>query len=83
MTSAIDVHHIIPIESAMSDREMEALAFNPSNLQSLCIPCHQKTHQEMGKNTKEKVIERANIHLQRWIERHEQRHGDPSTIDER
>ena len=38
VASAIDIHHKIPVESARTPQEMEALCFNPSNLQSLCIP---------------------------------------------
>ena len=76
--SAIDVHHIIPIESAKTQEEMERLAFDPNNLKALCISCHVKTHKEMGKNTKEQVKERANIHLQRWIARHNKEQSSSS-----
>lgn len=76
--SAIDVHHKVPVESAHTLMEMEQLAFDWHNLQALCIPCHAKTHKEMGKNKKENVKERKDIRLQRWIERQSKRNGDPS-----
>ena len=37
VTSAIDIHHKTPVESARTPQEMEALCFNPSNLQSLLL----------------------------------------------
>lgn len=78
MRSAIDVHHKVPVESAHTIQEMEALCYDWNNLQALCIPCHAKTHKEMGKNKKENVKERKDIRLQRWIDRQSKRNGDPS-----
>lgn len=59
IVSAVDVHHIVPVESAdpNDQRAMERLAFDPNNLRSLCIPCHIKIHQEMRSHSKEKVAE--------------------------
>ncbi len=68
-TPAVDVHHIVPCETAETLAEMERLAFSVSNLRALCIPCHVKTHKEMGKSTRENHHQRANQALQRWIER--------------
>ena len=76
--SAIDVHHIIPVESARTVEEMEQLAYNENNLKALCISCHVAIHKEMGKNTKEQVKQRQDIYLQRWIDRHNKKNGDPS-----
>lgn len=73
--AAVDVHHIIPVESAHTLQEMEQLAFDPSNLKALCIPCHVKTHKDMGKNKKENVIERKQISLQRWIQKNRPSNG--------
>ena len=53
--SAVDVHHKKPVESAKTEQEMERLAYNPANLEALCIPCHIKTHQEMHSHCKEQV----------------------------
>ena len=78
--SAIDVHHKVPVESAHTIQEMERLAYNMdgNNLEALCIPCHVKTHKEMGKNKKENVKERKQIALQRWIDKQTKKSGDPS-----
>lgn len=76
--SAIDVHHKIPVESAKTPAEMWHLCYNPSNLQALCISCHVKVHKEMGKNKKKNVLERKDIALQRWIDKHKRKSGDQS-----
>ena len=67
--ASVDVHHIKPVESATSLKEMEELCFSPANLMALCIPCHVKVHKEMGKNKKKNIIERKHISLQRWIQK--------------
>ena len=77
--SAIDVHHVVPVESAKTLQEMENLTFNPHNLRALCIECHQKTHREMGKNTKENVTARRNEAFERWKNKLSKSNGDPST----
>ena len=38
--AATEVHHIVPIESAISEAEKRRLAYDFSNLQSLCRECH-------------------------------------------
>lgn len=67
--SAVDVHHKVPV-SGRTIEEMEQLAFNPSNLQSLCIPCHIKIHQFEHSHSKDSHRKRDDERLQRWIERH-------------
>lgn len=46
VVSAIDVHHIKPVEKG-PDEEMEHRCFNEHNLISLCIPCHIEIHRQM------------------------------------
>lgn len=55
ITPGVDCHHKIPVESAKTEEEMRRLAYDPSNIELLCIPCHIKTHKEMGKFTAEHV----------------------------
>jgi len=70
ITSAVDVHHKTPVESAKTEQEMERLAYNldGNNLEALCIPCHIKTHQEMRSHTKEKVRENKARARRRFME---------------
>lgn len=66
--SAHCVHHIVPIETATTKEEMRQLAFNPSNLMSLCDECHHKIHMEMKSFTRQVVKERAEARQARWAD---------------
>lgn len=57
ITPGVDCHHKVPIESAKTEQEMERLAYDVSNIELLCIPCHIKTHQEMRSHKADKVAE--------------------------
>jgi 5-methylcytosine-specific restriction protein A len=46
---ATEVHHIVPIESAHTREEMEALAYNEGNLMALCSECHHELHRQLWK----------------------------------
>lgn len=74
--AAIDVHHIVPVETGKTEQQMEQLCYDPNNLRSLCVPCHVKTHKEMGKNTKANHKERTQTRLQQWIARHQRPERD-------
>lgn len=50
---ATEVHHLKPIESEREFDKMEVLAYEPSNLQSLCHKCHADTHISMKKHKKQ------------------------------
>jgi 5-methylcytosine-specific restriction protein A len=68
VSAAIDVHHKVPVETAKTAAEMERLCYDPRNLEALCIPCHCRTHQEMGKGTKALSRQRAQERMQRWAD---------------
>lgn len=55
ITPGVDVHHIVPVETAKTEQEMERLAYDVNNCQLLCVACHIKVHAEMRSHTKEKV----------------------------
>ena len=69
VTAGVDCHHIKPIESAMTEQEMERLAYDVNNIRLLCIPCHIKTHKEMASHKKEGVKVNAERRLARWIDK--------------
>ena len=77
ITSAVDVHHKIPVERGRTPQEMEWLAYNlgGNNLEALCIPCHIKTHQEMRSHTKEKVNENKERARRRFMEENDPNYG--------
>ena len=41
------VHHIKPISAGVDDIEKTNLAYDPDNLLSICIPCHQEIHMQL------------------------------------
>lgn len=49
LTPVDEVHHIIAWQSGSTALEQDALAFDPDNLISLCIPHHKKRHYEITK----------------------------------
>ena len=67
--SAVDVHHIVPVESARTIREMESLCFNANgtNLMALCPDCHYKLHRHEGSHTRAAHKQREADRLQQWI----------------
>ena len=52
---ATEVHHIKPVESEKEYDRMETLAYDPSNLQSLCHKCHSDIHISMKKQKRKQT----------------------------
>ena len=68
--AASQVHHIIPIETAVSMDEMRRLAFcGLDGLQSLCPQCHSEVHREQKSHTKAAIKEREAQRQARWHDR--------------
>jgi 5-methylcytosine-specific restriction protein A len=42
-----EVHHKIPFDTGKTKEEIEELAYNYENLESLCIKCHKERHAEL------------------------------------
>ena len=57
---AVDIHHIVPVESVIDQGEaaMARVCYDPNNLMALCVRHHVEIHQQAGSHTKEKVEER-------------------------
>ena len=68
LTPGVDCHHIVPVESAKTEQEMERLAYDVSNIRLLCVACHIKTHQEMHSHCKEQVKANKQRARQRFLE---------------
>lgn len=63
------VHHIIPIESGVSDADMECLAYDVNNLQALCYDCHKQIHMNMRPCGKSIHRQREADRLEQWKSR--------------
>lgn len=68
--AAVDVHHVVPVESGRTLAEMEALCYSLGNLRSLCVECHAAIHKQMGRGTRPQHAQRTNDRLDRWVARH-------------
>jgi 5-methylcytosine-specific restriction endonuclease McrA len=82
ITPGVDCHHIRPVESARDEDEMKRLAYDPSNIELLCIPCHIKTHKEMGKFTPQHVADNNKRRAERtasWLDPHYKTNNDDRT----
>ena len=77
ITPGVDCHHIVPVESAKTEQEMERLAYDVNNIRLLCVDCHIKTHQEMRSHTKEKVKENKERARQRFLEMNDPNYEPP------
>lgn len=77
---AVDIHHIVPVESVIDQGEeaMKRVCFNPANLMALCVRHHVEIHQQAGSHTKEAVEERKQKKCIGFLQR-----NDPNFASER
>lgn len=47
VTPMDEVHHKIPFDTGKTKDEIESLAFDWDNLESVCEPCHKTRHKEL------------------------------------
>ena len=57
-TAATEVHHIRPVEEAITYGDKRQRMYDPSNLMALCHDCHVKVHTELGRSGKEATKKR-------------------------
>lgn len=69
ITSATEVHHIRPVEEAVSMLDRRQRAYDPTNLRALCHDCHVKTHTELGRSGKEATKRRNEEHVKQITEK--------------
>lgn len=67
VTAATEVHHITPVEEALTRGEKERLMFDYNNLKALCHGCHVKVHKELGSHSKAQVQGRTKRQLGRFV----------------
>lgn len=77
LTTQLDCHHIIPVESGRTLQEMERLCYDVNNIRLLCVACHIKTHQEARSHTKEKVQENKQRARRRFMEANDPNYQPP------
>ena len=58
ITPATEVHHIRPVEEAITYADKVQRMYDPHNLQALCHDCHVKTHTELGRSGRAATMKR-------------------------
>ena len=69
ITPSTEVHHVTPVESAVTYREKVRLMFDPTNLRALCHDCHVKVHTDMGRSGKKATQSRNSKKVKSIINR--------------
>ena len=81
ITPGVDCHHIIPVESAKTEQEMERLAYDVNNIRLLCVACHIKTHQELRSHCKENVQANKQRKRAMFMQRNDPNYVEPVESD--
>lgn len=56
--AATEVHHVRPVEEAVSYMDKRQRMYDPHNLQALCHACHVKVHTAIGRSGREATKKR-------------------------
>ncbi len=67
LTPAREVHHRVPVESALTLAEKERLMFRESNLEALCHACHVERHVALGRSGKAATARLRSSRRQEWL----------------
>ncbi len=59
VSAATEVHHVVPVETALTFSGKERLMFDPTNLRALCHACHVAAHVALGRGGKEAARRRS------------------------
>lgn len=70
ITPATEVHHITPVEDAISYKEKMSLMYDYHNLKSMCHQCHVLTHIEIGRSGKEQNKRKSKSQLKQFINKY-------------
>ena len=58
LTAATEVHHVRPVEEAITYSDKRQRMYDPHNLHALCHDCHVRTHTELGRSGREATKKR-------------------------
>ena len=70
VTPSVEVHHVVPVEYAVTYSEKERLMYDPANLRALCHDCHVKIHTDMGRSGKEATRKRNSERVEKIIKKY-------------
>ena len=63
------VHHKVEVESGLTPADCKRLAFDPSNLESVCPQCHREIHKNRKTWGKDNHQRREQERLNQWVAR--------------
>lgn len=66
---AKEVHHVTPVEDALTEAEKERLMYDPHNLMALCHDCHVELHKQLGRSGKAYAKRKASEQLKRFADK--------------
>ena len=69
ITPSTEVHHVLPVECAVTYREKERLMYDPTNLRALCHTCHLKIHTQLGRSGKEATRKRNEEQVKKIVKK--------------
>lgn len=69
LTAATEVHHVRPVEEAVTLAEKRQRMYDPTNLRALCHDCHVRTHTEAGRSGREATKKRNAEHVAQVIDK--------------
>lgn len=81
MTTQLDCHHVIPVETGRTEQEMARLCYDPNNIRLLCVACHIKTHQELRSHYKENVQANKKRKRDMFMQRNDPNYVSPEEND--
>lgn len=67
VAAATEVHHVVPVETALTAREKARLMYDAANLRALCHECHVLTHKEMGRSGRDATRQRNAMHTEQAV----------------
>ena len=70
---ATEVHHVVPVETGRTDAAMTSLAYDYTNLMSLCHDCHREIHRQNPANRRRSAIANEVRRFERWLPQKEEK----------
>ena len=78
-----EIHHLQPIDTGANFETMKQLAYNYTNIVTLCHKCHIQAHIDLKSKTKETTKNRNDIKTSGFVEQFLQKNNSPKLIRER
>ena len=68
ITPGTEIHHITPVDTGANNEQMELLAYNYSNLVTLCHACHVQVHKDLQSKSAKQTQARNTAKVTGFVE---------------